>query len=66
MSNSGFYTLQNTWKLQKPYNLGKVVDTKIEKFGAFSISAAVRGSYDRSINPWYRGGYSRATYYGVS
>ena len=50
---NSYSSLQKTWIEQGRYNLN--TSTTKEKFGAFSISAAIRGSYDRSINPWYRG-----------
>jgi hypothetical protein len=58
MSNcnkNGYRTLKTTWVKQKPYNLASSVEDVKENFGAFSISAAVRGSYcNKCSNPWVR------------
>jgi hypothetical protein len=44
-----YYFLEN--RLSE-YNLIKY--NQKENYGAFSISSAIRGPYDRNINPWYR------------
>jgi len=62
--NTGFATLNTTWIKQPRYSLSTNKISK-EKFGAFSISAAVRGSCNRCYdNPWYRGGIPNVS--GVS
>lgn len=55
-NNSGYATLKETWVKQGKcsFNPVKPENTK-EKYGAFSISAAVRGSYSNNwANPWER------------
>lgn len=59
-NTSNFATLKTTWIKQTKYNLAtdennsRTVNTH-EKFGAFSISAAVKGSCHKCYqNPWYR------------
>lgn len=53
---TNYNTLKTTWSKQQPYNLSTKNQVSKENFGAFSISAAVRGSCNRFYpNPWYRG-----------
>jgi hypothetical protein len=61
--NSSNYTkVSQTWVNQKKYTLSTNKENK-EKFGSFSISAAVRPPYSRKwANPWER----QQPYYGVS
>jgi hypothetical protein len=54
-SNSSYGTLKTTWVKQKKYTLA--VDKTAEQFGSFSISAAVRGSYNKNNTPWRRNLY---------
>ena len=57
---TGYGTLKTTWVKQTKYTLS--TSTK-EKFGAFSISAAVRPPYSHQwANPWTR----QETYHGVN
>jgi len=48
---SSYEKLKNVWIKQEKY---KLAIGSLEKFGAFSISAAVRGPYNKYNNPWYR------------
>ena len=55
-SSNEFATLKTTWIKQSRYNLStNKNNVSREKFGAFSISASVRGSCNKCHqNPWYR------------
>ena len=66
-NQSSYTRLKKTWAKQKRYTLAtdlQVVYTiNKEDFGAFSISAAIRGPYNRCNNPWYRDSYGHSCYY---
>jgi hypothetical protein len=61
-NTAGYNTLKTTWVKQDKYRLATGAKVK-ERFGAFSISAAVRPPYSHKwANPWTR----QETYYGVN
>ena len=63
--SSRYGTLKTTWPEQTKYKFA--IDKNKEKYGSFSISAAVRGECNACWdNPWYKQGLRQLTYPGVT
>ena len=65
-NQSSYAPLKASWVKQKKYELytwTPPLEKYEEKYGAFSIRAAVRPPYNQYANPWFR---QQPHFYGIS